>query len=160
MQITLRPFTDADLPIFTAWLHRPHVRPWYTPAEDWLTEIRERDGAYSFIRHFIILGDGAPIGFCQYYPYWLSGEDWHGNLPLEGAYSVDYLIGDPENLRKGYGSAAIRLLAADALKRPDARRVIVQPDTENLASGNALLSAGFLWDSINQLYRLERTAEG
>ncbi len=156
MDIRLRPFEDGDLPRFTAWLKEPHIAPWYAPAEDWLHEVENRHGEFSFIRHFIILADQVPIGFCQHYPYWRGGEGWHGNLPLTGTYSIDYLIGELAYLRKGYGAEAIRLLVRDALMQPDAARVIVQPDELNAASRRAVLAAGFAFDAQNRLFILRR----
>lgn len=156
MEIRLRPFEDSDLPRFAAWLRAPHVAPWYAPAEAWLAEVENRRGAYAFIRHFIITADGAPIGFCQHYPYWLGGETWHGGVPPQGSYSIDYLIGDPASLRKGYGAQAIRLLAREALAMPQAARVIAQPDGPNAASRRALLAAGFSFDAQNKLFILRR----
>ncbi len=156
MNIRIRPFQDADLPRFTRWLQQEHVRPWYQPAQDWLTEVAGRQGEYAFIHHFIILAEETPIGFCQHYPYWKSGETWHGSIPREGTYSIDYLIGEPEYLRRGCGARAIRLLLADAFAQPGARRVIVQPDEENLASRNVLKAAGLAFDAQNALFVLRR----
>lgn len=156
MEIRIRPLEDGDLPRFAAWLRMPHVAPWYAPAEDWLNEVENRGGAYAFISHFIITAGGAPIGFCQHYPYGLGGETWHGSVPVEGTYSIDYLIGDPACLRKGYGAQAIRLLVRDALARPHAVRVIAQPDGPNAASRRALLAAGFTFDAQNSLFILRR----
>lgn len=92
------------------------------------------------------------MGFCQYYPYWKSGEDWHGNIPAEGTYSIDYLIGEVENLQKGYAGAAVRLMGELIAKEKDAKRIIVQPETDNHASRNTLLSAGYSYDMANGLF--------
>lgn len=156
MNIDLRPFADGDLPRFAQWLHRPHVAPWYTPVGDWLYEVENRGGEYAFICHFIIQAGGEPVGFCQYYPYWMGGEDWHGNLPLGGTYSIDYLIGEPEALRRGYGVQAIRLLTRAVFALPDAVRVIVQPEAENAASRAALTAAGYRFDAENGVFILQR----
>lgn len=160
MNITIRPLKDNDLPTFTQWLAKPHVAPWYTPAEDWIAEVCARKGDFSFIRHFIIEADGEPIGFCQHYPYWRSGEVWHGNIPLAGTYSIDYLVGEEAYLRKGCGAAALRLLIRDAFSRADASRIIVQPDIENVASQNVLKAAGFRFDAENHLFILTREGLG
>ncbi len=156
MDIRIRPFEDADLPRFTHWLTVAHVVPWYTPAGDWLSEVNQRHAAFSFISHFIITADGVPIGFCQHYPYWRSGEDWHGNIPLAGTYSIDYMIGEQAYLRKGCGAAAIRLLTRDVFASADAQRIIVQPDDNNMASQKVLLKAGYAFDAENGLFILHR----
>ena len=156
MEITLRPFTDSDVPMFTRWLGMPHVAPWYSHPADWLTEVAGRNGEFNWIQHFIICAGQQPIGFCQYYPYWRSGEDWQGSLPLTGSYSLDYLIGEPSFLRKGYAGRALRLLCRQVFACPDAARIIVQPEPENYASCKTLLSAGFCYDAPDRLYLLDR----
>ena len=144
--LRLKKFTDQDIPLLTEWLGAEHIKPWFTDPQAWLDEVREREGEYSWIRHY---------GFCQYYPYWKSGEDWHGNIPVEGTYSIDYLIGEVENLKKGYASAAVRLLGERIAEEKDAKRIIVQPETDNHASRNTLLSAGYSYDTANGLFLLE-----
>lgn len=156
MNLILRSFTDTDLALYTRWLAQAHVRRWFAPTEDWLAEINARKDTFAFIRHFMILLDGTPIGFCQYYPYELGGEDWHGSVPLQGTYSIDYLIGETACLRKGYGAEAIRLLVEDIFSIPQAERIIVQPEAENEASRRALQRAGFVFDPANQLFILTR----
>lgn len=151
----LKKFTDQDIPLLTKWLDAEHIKPWFTDPQAWLDEVREREGEYSWIRHYIICRSSATIGFCQYYPYWKSGEDWHGNIPAEGTYSIDYLIGEVENLQKGYAGAAVRLMGELIAEEKDAKRIIVQPETDNHASRNTLLSAGYSYDMANGLFLLE-----
>ena len=152
--VQLRDMELSDLPFFREWLALPHVAAWYHDPEDWIDEVAQQSGAFAFVQHFIYESAGRPVGFCQYYPYWLSGEDWHGNIPLEGTYSIDYMIGDPKFLGKGYGKAMIGSLLEQIKTLPEACRVIVQPEPENQASCGALLSCGFCFDAENQIYLL------
>ena len=145
---------QTDLPLFRAWLKLPHVAAWYPDPEDWITEIELQDGEFAFVRHLIAQGDGRAFGFCQYYPYWLSGEDWHGNTPLSGTYSIDYMIGERAFLGKGYGKRIILALLDKIRSEPNARRVIVQPEPENKASCGVLRACGFCYDAENQIYLL------
>ena len=92
LEITIRPLTDPDLPTLARWLAKPHVAPWYTPAEDWLAEVRAREGEYAFIRHFIIEADGVPIGFCQHYPL-LTGRGGLAWEPPAGGHVQHRLSG-------------------------------------------------------------------
>lgn len=151
----LKKFTDEDIPLLAKWLDTEHIKPWFTDPQAWLDEVREREGEYSWIRHYIICKNSETMGFCQYYPYWKSGEDWHGNIPAEGTYSIDYLIGEVENLQKGYAGAAVRLMGKLIAEEKDAKRIIVQPETNNHASRNTLLSAGYSYDMANGLFLLE-----
>lgn len=146
MNIHLKPFTDTDMPQLIKWLETDHVKPWYSPKEDWIDEVSKRENEYSWIQHLIIFAEEVPIGFCQFYPYWMGGEDWHGSVPVEETYSVDYLIGDVNFLRKGCASAALKILNSMIFSSTSAKRIIVQPDQENNASQKTLLSAGYKYD--------------
>lgn len=156
MNIQLKPFAEENMPLFISWLTCDHVLPWYSPAKDWIEEVTKRNNEYDWINHYIIYAESEPIGFCQYYTYWRSEEDWHGELPTEGTYSIDYLIGDVRYLRKGCASKALTLLGEIIFSNDNAKRIIVQPEEENRASCNTLLSAGYTYDQYNQVYRLDR----
>ena len=153
--VVLRPMQQSDLPLFREWLTLPHVAAWYHEPEDWIAEIEQQDGAFAFVHHFIAQSNGIAIGFCQYYPYWLGGEDWHGDIPLSGTYSIDYMIGDVTFLGKGFGKQIILALLEQIRNEPDAVRVIVQPEPENQASCGVLRASGFHFDESNQVYLYE-----
>lgn len=156
MHIHLTPFTDSYMPQFIAWLETDHVNQYYSPIENWIDEVSKRETEYSWVQHYIIYADEIPIGFCQYYPYWMGEEDWHGSIPVEETYSVDYLIGDVNFLRKGCASAALRILNSMIFSSTCAKRIIAQPEQGNNASQKTLLSGGYRYDEDNKLYILER----
>ena len=150
--LSMKPLQDANIPMMEAWLKKEHVKKWYENPEDWLLEIRERLGEFSFIKHFIVYFGEQPIGFCQYYPCCEAGEDWYGDLPLEGTYSIDYLIGEEEYIGKGLGKATIKLLTAEVFSITRSQRIIVQPDAENTASCQSLLANGFEFDADRSIF--------
>ena len=150
--IRLRNFEDKDIEFMKKWLFADHVAAWYHNPEDWLHEIEQRHTEFQWISHFIVEVEGNPVGFCQYYPYDKSGESWQGTVPVEGTYSIDYLIGEAEYLNLGYGKKTIQLLLEKLTAKPEVLRVIVQPEAENIPSGKTLLSAGFSYDKENNLY--------
>lgn len=154
-QVSLRPFRDEDIALFETWLYTPHVAAWYHEPWDWLNEVKSRQNEFSFLHHLIAELDGKPIGFCQYYEYCESGETWHGDTELDGTYSIDYLIGDAEQLGKGHGREIVRLLVQEIKSCRNAQRIIVQPEPENKASCNTLLSCGFSFDAVNMIYVME-----
>lgn len=153
--IILRPLADSDKEQFRAWVHMPHVALWYHDPESWIDEIDKREGVFSWIHHFIAEVDGCLIGFGQYYEYLRSEETWHGSVAVEGAYSIDYLIGESDYIGKGLGCALVQELVALVRSCSNARRIIVQPEPENKASCGTLLSCGFRFDEGNKLYLLE-----
>lgn len=150
--LNLRIFQDSDLEYMKDWLYQDYVAKWYEHPLSWMNEIAHRKDVYSWIHHFIVVYQGLPIGFCQYYEYRQSGEDWHGNVELEGTYSIDYLLGDRNYLGKGYGTDMVYLLINEISKQDRAIRIIVKPEEENKASCNTLLSAGFTYETENDLY--------
>jgi len=156
-ELKLRPFYDADIPLMESWLNKDHIKKWYEvpglcSVEDWLTEIKGRKVEYLHITHFIALWDETPVGFCQYYQCSDVGEDWYGDTPLSGTYSIDYLIGEEKYLRRGIGKSIIALLVRVIFSLSDSERIIVQPDEENRASAKSLLSNGFVFDKLNNVY--------
>lgn len=154
--ISLRPFTDEDLTLFEKWLNAPHVAPWYTPASAWLDELSKRQTTYNWVTHFIIVCDGKPIGFCQYYPYEKGGETWHGNLDITGTYSLDYMIGEADYLKKGLGKQTALLLTKIIFRDTPATSIIVRPEPTNLPSCNTLLASGYTYDEMNKLYIIKK----
>lgn len=154
-ELLLRLLSDDDIPLFRKWLYLPHVAAWYTHPLDWIDEVEKRNDEFSFLHHFIAEVDGMPIGFCQFYEYRQSGEDWHGDIKLDGTYSIDYLIGDTDYLGKGFGKAIIKALVEQIKVQENAKRIIVQPEQENKASCNTLLSSGFSFDKANGVFIME-----
>jgi len=59
------------------------------------------------------------------------------------AFSIDYLIGEPDYLKKGHGRKMVTLLG-EILRGLGAKRVVVKPDNENKSSCNALETNGYI----------------
>jgi RimJ/RimL family protein N-acetyltransferase len=169
MMVTLRTFEDDDIGILRVWLHTPLVARWFHHPDDWLKEVYDRHGEFSFIKHFIAEADGQPIGFCQYYDAFF-GEEYEQTLPendrykyprpkaIGEIYSIDYLVGEVQNLRRGYGSEMVGGLIEMIRSIPTARLIVVDPEDENLASCGVLTANGFVQaQNVNGdwYYRLE-----
>lgn len=150
--IRLRPMTAGDLAIFKQWLSRPHVAKWYHDPADWIEEIEKQEDEFRWLHHFIVECDGRPIGFCQFYACENSEELWEGYTAMGGSYSIDYMIGEPDWLRKGIGRQIVYALIERITRHPDAQRIVVQPEEENKASCGLLLSCGFVFDTQTGIY--------
>jgi len=129
---------------------------WYTDTEDWLKEVSSAE--YDFIHHFIVADEENPFGFCQYYDYSLGGEDCHGKIDIKDTYSIDYLIGEKEYLGKGYGTKIVKELTNKVFEDTTAKQIIVQPEKDNAASRNTLLSAGYSYDDENHILIIKRSS--
>ncbi len=162
--LKLRLLEDEDLPLVKNWLHKTHVKRWYEiPAmgitiDDWLSEINQRHDAFRWITYQVVTWQEQPIGLCQSYSCSDSDEDF-GTLPLEGAYGIDYLIGEDEFIGKGLGKALIALLVEQLFTFPDALLVTADIDAQNQASKKALLACGFtLWENTGSRYVKQKSA--
>ena len=155
-EMVLRPLEEGDVPLVALWLNRDPLREWFGDPEDWLSEIREREGRFSFLHHFVALLGEDPVGFCQYYRCADADEEVYRSFPREGTYSVDYGLGDAACLGKGLGRELVRCLSERVLSLPDARRIVVAPDRENEASRRTLLRCGFVLDEERGVFVKER----
>lgn len=155
----LRSFFDGDIDLMKRWLPMPHVAQWYQHPDHWLNELNERRGEFSFLTHFIAEYEGTPIGFCQYYDTYFAREhevwndEWHIGEGQGKLFSIDYLIGEPDFLRRGFGKKIIFCLL-DKLRHEGAKTIIVEPEQENTASCRALESVGFRYDGKDYVMNL------
>lgn len=152
--LTLRPVEDRDIQQLELWLNKEHILKWYNDADEWLNEIKERNGSFSFLNHFIVLKEGNPIGFGQYYDCYDAKECWYSVKQSNETFSMDYFIGEEACLQKGYGKGIIRLLKNEIYKLNPNAGIIVQPESENIASCKALLSNGFVYNETNEYYEI------
>ncbi len=147
--LELRPLNDHDISLVENWLKKDHVRRWYViphlgiTFDDWMHEIKERDGEFQWLNYLIAQWQGHPIGLCQYYRCADNKDEDFGSLPLEGSYGIDYLIGEESYLGRGLGKGIVTLLVEKIFSSPDARRVTADIDKDNKASEGTLLSCGF-----------------
>lgn len=154
-RLKLRVFEDSDIPTLKNWLVLPHVAKYYEPAENWLAEVSDRAGEFSFIKHFVVMLHERPVGFCQYYDCYFGRhyEDWYSCTVPDELFSIDYMIGEIDCLGQGYGKEIVRLLTEKIRRLPGAKAIVVQPDGENLPSRKILEANGY--QEQGQLYRLE-----
>lgn len=150
--IYLKKMENSDLSRFKSWLYTPHVAKWYHNPLDWLHEVEEQERDFSWIHHFIVMYEDLPIGFCQYYACKDSDEPWAGYTARGGSYSIDYMIGEAAYLRQGLGKQIVAELIKKIKSHGDAKRIVVQPEPENIASCHLLLSCGFNLDREKGIY--------
>ncbi|RGU95974.1 GNAT family N-acetyltransferase [Clostridium sp. AF15-17LB] len=160
--LELRLLEDSDIPMVEAWLNKEHVKRWYeiphlgVTIEDWMNEIKERNGEFHWLTYLIVMWQGAPIGLCLYYRCEDSDEDF-GTLPLIGTYGIDYLIGEESCLGRGLGKNMVSLLVDKIFAFPDAFRITADIDENNKASERTLLSCGFaLAESEKSRYVIQK----
>lgn len=161
--LKLRLLNDNDIPLVERWLNEKHVKRWYeiphlgVTIDDWMTEIKERNGQYKWLTHLIVMWQGHPIGLCQYYKCVDSSDEDFGTLSLTDSYGIDYLIGEEAYIGKGLGKRMITVLVDKIFSFQDAQIVTADIDKDNKASEKALLSCGFtLLDAESSRYILQK----
>lgn len=151
-ELKLRRITEADLSMIESWLQKEYILKWFSDAEDWMHEVKNRDEEFRFITHFVVMCDDKPIGFCQYYSCAGVKEDWYGDTPVEGMYSLDYLIGEEDYLGKGLGKGIVKVLSEAVFALEDSKGIMLQPEEENKPSCNALSANGYSFNSEYRYY--------
>jgi aminoglycoside 6'-N-acetyltransferase len=149
--MTWRHVTPGDFPLLARWLAEPHVARWWN--HETSAAAVERDFGPSARREepnedLLALLDGVPIGLLQRsflhdYPEYVDELTPLTSVPPR-AMSIDYLIGEAQNIGRGIGALMIR----SALERlwadhKDAECVIVPVHADNIRSWRVLEKAGF-----------------
>jgi RimJ/RimL family protein N-acetyltransferase len=144
--LSLHEMQVNDLPRVRRWLSTPHVARWYlagSSVERELGDLRRSVTGLQPVHALIVLDDGEPIGWCQWY---LCGDDpgWAADVGAEpGDVGVDYAIGDPTKVTQGLGTALVGALVKLVRgARPDCG-VVADPEEGNVASRRVLEKNGF-----------------
>ncbi|MDQ3186506.1 MAG: acetyltransferase [Pseudomonadota bacterium] len=151
MELTFRRLRRADFSLLRGWLAQPHVARWWnhgiTPEAVEADFGAPVDGADP-TDIFVVMAEKRPIGLVQRYLFDDNPEYVTELAPLlvaqNEALSMDYLVGEPDALRRGVGAGMIRE-SVKAIWRdyPSAPAVIVPVNAANEASWRALERAGF-----------------
>ena len=150
-EFSFQPLQRSDFSMLSGWLATPHVSRWWAddPAEDAIESdyggvIDGTEPCEVFIAYL----DNAPVGLIQRYSFDEYPQYIEELAPImqvpDHAYSIDYLLGPPLLLGKGFAVAMIQEFVA-AIWRLESfpTSVIVPVNTANIASWRALERAGF-----------------
>lgn len=146
--IAFQPFREDHLPLMARWLEASHVREWWGEPEAELGYIRDMIEGRDTTRPYVILLDGAPVGYIQVWSLgdhqnaeWLVDHPWLAAFPPE-TVGVDISLGEAALLSRGIGSAAVRKFVA-GLVAEGHRTIIIDPDPANARAVRAYEKAGF-----------------
>lgn len=157
MTLTWTDLTPADLPLLKRWLETPHVREWWNHETD--DYALERDFGPVMrgeepSEDLLVSLDGRPVGLVQRslfaaYPEYRDEVAALTEVP-EGAVTIDYLVGEPEDLGHGLGTAIVRAVVEGTWTEVEGSTCVIVPVAAgNRPSWRVLESAG-----------LRRVAEG
>ena len=175
--VEFRRLERADFPLLARWLASDPVRRWW--CHEWSAEAVERDFGPSADglepnEDWLALLDGEPVGLVQrsrVAEYEENVRDFGSLVEVPpGAVTLDYLLGDPERMGRGLGTATIAAMVVKTWRDlPDAPAVLVAVVAANTASWRALEKVGFrrvasgdlrpdnpVDDPLHHVYRLDR----
>jgi RimJ/RimL family protein N-acetyltransferase len=144
--LSFRLLTPADLPILHGWLTRPHVAEWWGPSPS-LAEVEQEYGPltseHSTTRPYVVLCDGAPIGFIQSYVAMGSGGGWWVDEQDPGMRGIDQFLAHADQLGRGLGTAMVRAFVQFLFVDPAVTRIQTDPTPENRRAIRCYEKAGF-----------------
>lgn len=150
VRVCVRAMTVDDLELVGSWLHEAHVAPfWSHDIDAELDDMRGELESGGATTYRLGVHDGRPVGLVFWYrihayPEYAQEFEQAGVDVPAGAYSFDYLIGEPDALGRGVASAMLRA-ACDELwaTEPDATCLIVPVHADNEQSWRLLERIGF-----------------
>jgi aminoglycoside 6'-N-acetyltransferase len=143
--------TDDDLPLLHRWLNEPGVVRWWEGDDvSWAGVVDEYSEAAAdpHVEYWLALVGGREVGWAQLWPTADEPDEvqpWWDAGVARASGSIDYLVGEPGDRRRGVGSAMIRAFVRDVAfpRHPQWVQVAVAPLAANTASWRALEKAGF-----------------
>jgi aminoglycoside 6'-N-acetyltransferase len=145
--VSLRPATDADVPVLAAIRAEPEVRRWWRGDDDLAGAVRA-DLADDELTVYVVEHDGRVVGAIQ----WYAETD-----PDYRHASLDIFL-DPAVRGVGLGGDAIRTLVRHLADAHGHHRFTIDPAAANTAAIRAYAKAGFR--PVGIMRRYERGADG
>lgn len=149
LRVGLRPMTAYDLKDLARWIRAPHVAKWWAAegeASDEAVHQRYAPGVRgeTATSYWVVEANGRSIGWLQDYRL-RDYPEYAQVAPDPDAVGVDYAIGEPAFVGRGWGPLMIWTWALAARRRfPDATSFFAAPDHRNGASLRALAKVGFV----------------
>ncbi len=148
MSYTFRPLAREDFELLSTWIGQPHIQKWWHDSpklEDVVADYAPCIDGTEATRVYIVSLDDKPMGMIQCY----LTDDYRDEVPdwdAAGFVGIDYLIGVPQLVGQGHGSAMIKAFIDEVVRPeyPSAKGVVSDPEVANLASVGALRRAGLV----------------
>src|SRR5258708_5300557 len=147
--IAFRPVLPEDVPLIFMWYQEPHVIEWYSFDEPKTLEATAAKFADIFsgkdpVSAFLMLTDGAPIGYIQAYQIGDHDEYAKALQVHPNAVGVDLFIGEPDYVHRGLGSRILKQFVRQIVfEEMSAEYCVIGPETGNKIAIRAYEKAGF-----------------
>lgn len=149
-RVGFRELQREDLPLLFQWLCEPHVAEWWRDLPADLAAVEAEygpciDGDDPTELH-VIEADAEPAGMIQRYliadePQWWPAFD--GICDVSNAAGIDYLIGVPDLVGKGIGTAVVSAYVSLVFEWRPVDSIVVTVQQSNPASWRILEKNGF-----------------
>lgn len=145
--LALRRLTPADAPLLAKWLSDPRVLEYYEGRDHPFDEaaIRAKFIARneSAITQCVVLHQGAPLGYVQFYPLDAADLAEYAYPPGLRAFGMDLFIGEPEQWGRGLGTRLVAGVVGHLIAAHGAQRVTLDPHVDNPRAIRCYEKAGF-----------------
>jgi aminoglycoside 6'-N-acetyltransferase len=179
--ITFQRLGREHFELLGRWLAEPHVARWWNhdPSPDAIEEnFGDTIDGIEPAADYVAFVDEQPLGviqFCLFHDFPEYVAEMADVYPVDiDAATIDYFIGDPDAVGKGWGTAMIQEFVVRIWREePDVGHVVVPVNSANVASWKALLNAGFrliargeldpdnpIDDRLHEILRIDRPAVG
>lgn len=148
VDITIRPMQDElfDYKLMTKWLSDPKVYEFVhgKPKDlEWVkNKYSPRIQKKENINACFIEFKKQPIGYVQYFDIKKYEKDYVMQNTKD-VWAIDIWIGEPDFWEKGIGSKTVKLLVDYIFKNHMAKKIIIDPHTDNPRAIRAYEKAGF-----------------
>jgi aminoglycoside 6'-N-acetyltransferase len=156
-----------DLPLLHSWLLQPHVTAWWRDVPAGFATVEAEYGPCidgdDPTELFAIEYDGRPVGMIQRYliadePEWWPVFD--EICDVSNAAGIDYLIGEPDAVGRGVGSAVIAAFSPLVFDWRPVDSIVVTVQQANVASWRILEKAGYRRIYSGELNSTDPSDEG
>ena len=152
--------TDEDYAAMATWLSDERVLEFYEGRDNPhdLAKVVETFGPRAQgednVVPCIMLHEGVPIGYMQYYPVAESERHKYQIESIDGVYGVDLFIGNPDLWGKGIGTRALSMLVDYLFDELDVLKVVIDPQVSNHRAVRCYEKCGFKRVKVLQNHKL------
>lgn len=150
MKFNFTQLLKSDLPLIRKWLKQPHVAKWFHDENEWMKEISENLES-DWVWHFRADLNSEPAGFAQCYDTSRAPEGPWSSQPT-GTLGIDFFLGESLLLGKGNGVKFVNDLVEFLKAGFNAKRIVADPDRENVISKRMLKNCGFEYEKTAGLF--------
>jgi aminoglycoside 6'-N-acetyltransferase len=131
--LAVRLLEPEDELLLVEWLNNPLVLQYYEGRDrpHDLDQVREHFYGEDETVRCIIVYEGQPIGYIQYYVCQEEERVEYGYSPQELIYGMDQFIGEPQYWNRGLGTRLVHMMKSYLTGKLGADRIVMDPQVWN-----------------------------